>query len=136
MEFNKLSRPAQLNCAVDAGAKRCLMEADAAGPGVELRQFPLEPIACFVGKNKITSDAVVAIRFWAQRRLAREALVEGKILTGEQFDAVAWEAVYEALRSVPQMFQLWACKQVWNIAGTNYPRAKWDKTTKKWCPSC
>jgi hypothetical protein len=34
------------------------------------------------------------------------------------------------------MFQLWACKQVWNIAGTNYLRLRWDKLIKKWCPSC
>lgn len=40
------------------------------------------------------------------------------------------------MHSVPRMFQLWACKQVWDIAGTNYPRSKWDGTVKKWCPSC
>jgi hypothetical protein len=134
-DFHKLSRPAQLNCAVDAGAKKKLLEANAmAFPGP--RQFPLEPIACFVGKNKMTSDTSEAIRFWAHRRLAREAMVDGKVLYGRQFDLIAWEAVYEALRSVPQMFQLWACKQVWDIAGTNYLRSKWDKSVKRWCPSC
>ncbi len=136
MDFRLLSRPAQLNCAVDAGAKKCLMEADISGPPSDRRRFPLESIACFVGKNKITSDAGDAVRFWAQRRLAREALVDGKVLLERQFDVIAWEAVYEGLRSVPPMFQLWACKQVWDIAGTNYPRAKWDKSVKKWCPSC
>jgi hypothetical protein len=34
------------------------------------------------------------------------------------------------------MFQVWACKQVWDIAGTNALRSKWDKTIDKWCPSC
>jgi hypothetical protein len=134
-EFHKLSRPAQLNCAVDAGAKKRLMEATVADfPGT--RRFPLEPIACFVGKHKMTTDTSDAIQFWAHRRLAREAMVDAKILYERQFDAIAWDAVYEALRSVPQMFQLWACKQVWDIAGTNYLRSKWDKSVKRWCPCC
>ena len=40
------------------------------------------------------------------------------------------------LHGTPKMFQLWACKQVWDIAATNYLRSKWDRTVKKWCPSC
>jgi len=134
-DFNNLSRPAQLNCAVDAGAKRQLLEANVTNlPGRQ--RFPLEPIACFVGKNKMTSDTSDEIQFWAYRRLAREAMVNNKILLGRQFDGIAWEAVYDALRSVPQMFQLWACKLVWDIAGTNYLWLKWDKSVKGWCPSC
>jgi hypothetical protein len=59
-DFHDLSRPAQLNCAVDAGAKTKLLEANAReSPGP--RRFPLEPIACFVGKNKMTSDTSGAI---------------------------------------------------------------------------
>ncbi len=54
-----------------------------------------------------------------------------------QFDVIAWEAVYEALHSVPRMFQLWATKeQVWDIARTNALRSKWDESVDKWCPSC
>jgi hypothetical protein len=43
-DFHLLSQPAQLNCTVDAGAKKCLLEADASGSVVRCR-FPLEPIA-------------------------------------------------------------------------------------------
>jgi hypothetical protein len=65
MDFRLLSQPAQLNCVVDAGAKKCLLEAV-----VHHRQFRLEPIACFVGKEKITADTSGSIRFWAHCRLA------------------------------------------------------------------
>ena len=133
--FNLLSQPAQPNCAVDAGAKRRLLEADATGH-CGRRRFPLEPIACFVGREKMTTDTGEAIRFWAHRRLAREALVEGKILSGRQFDLIAWEMVSTALHSTPRIFRLWACKQVWDIAGTNYLKSKWDSSIDKWCPSC
>lgn len=53
MDFDLLSRPAQLNCAVDAGAKRALHEAYASAPPQRCR-FPLEPIVCYVGKEKMT----------------------------------------------------------------------------------
>ncbi len=63
--------------------------------------------------------------------------MDSKILSECQFDVIAWEAVSEqASHNVPVMFQMWACKQVWGIAGTNYPRSKWDKTMDKWCPNC
>ncbi len=84
----------------------------------------------------MTSDTGDAIQFWAHHRLAREALVDGKVLVAQKFDAIAREAVHTALHSVPQMFQLWACKQVWDIAGTNYLHSRWDKAVSKWCPSC
>ncbi len=114
-----LSRPAKLNCAVDVGQKRRLLEANATElPGI--RRFPLEPIACFVGKNTMTTDTSDAIRFWAHPRLAREAMVDRQILFERQFDAIAGEAVFDALHNLPQMFQLWACRQVWDIAGNNY----------------
>ena len=63
-------------------------------------------------------------------------MVQGKILSGEQFDLIAWEMVSQGLHGTPKMFQLWACKQVWDIAATNYLRSKWERTLKKWCPSC
>ena len=34
------------------------------------------------------------------------------------------------------MFQMSACKQVWDIAGMNYLHSKWDRTVDKWCPIC
>jgi hypothetical protein len=135
MDFHRLSRPAQLNCAVDAGAKQRLLEADAMELPVRW-QFPLEPIVCYVRNKKMIMDMGDAIRFWVHRRLAREALVDGKVLYGRQFNLIAWEAVYAGLHGVPQMFQFWACKQVWDIAGTNSLRSRWDQSIKKWCRSC
>ncbi len=72
---------------MDAGAKRCLLEADAAG-ATSCRRFPLEPIACFVGKDKTSLDTGEAIPFWVHCWLAREALVDRKVLTERQFDAL------------------------------------------------
>ena len=138
--FYVLGRPAQLNCLMDAKAKRSLLEALTSGSELK-RQFPTEAIACHVGMRKVTSEAAGDIHFWAHRRLARESLCTptkraSSILTSTQFDEVAWEFVAMALKEVPRMFQLWACKQVWDIAGTNLLRSKWDKTVSSRCPSC
>ncbi len=39
------------------------------------------------------------------------------------------------LTTVPRMFQVWACKQVWGIAGTNREQARWSDISPL-CPSC
>jgi hypothetical protein len=121
---------------VDAGAKSTLREAYELLGHLVSKRFPLEPIVCFVGREKMTSNCGDSVQFWAHRRLAREAFINSKLMTRLQFDLVAWEPVYDGLHKVPQMFQLWVCKQVWDIAGTNYPQAIWDGAVKKWCLSC
>jgi hypothetical protein len=133
--FHLLPRAAQLNCAVDAGAKRELLSAIADGRLVQ-QPFPLEPIACFAGEQKITPDGTDSLRFWIHKILARKALSEAKILTYHQFDEVAWRHVHSALDGVPRLFQLWACKQVMGIANTNATVSRWDKTVDPRCPSC
>ena len=101
----------------------------------------MEAITCHARVRKVTSEAAGDIHFWVHRRLARESLCTptkraGSFLTTTQFDEVAWEFVAAALKEVPRMFQLWACKQVWDIAGTNLLRSKWDKMVCPRCPSC
>ena len=104
---------------MDAIAKQRLLEEDVRGRGLHRRYFPLEPMVCFIGKEKMTTDTKASITFWAHRRLAREAMVRGNLLSGEQFDLIAWERVSQGLHDTPKMFQLWACKQVWDIVETN-----------------
>ena len=95
-----------------------------------------------MGNWKVISDSAGDIRFWAHRCLACSALCNptrkvAAIWNTKQFDLIAWEIVAKALKTVPQMFQLWACKQVWIIAGTNHLRYKWDVTVESQkCPSC
>jgi hypothetical protein len=59
--------------------------------------------------------------------MAREHYHSLKILYNQEFDLVDWEMVYETLREVPWLFQLWACKQVMGIAGTT----EWDKSVEQ-----
>ena len=133
--FHTLSRAAQLNCAVDAGAKRQLTNLD---PTMTLTQhrFPLEPIVCFAGARKLTASMGKFIRFYAHKRLARTPLSQMKVLDIRQFVEIAWHHVGAAMDEVPRMFQLWACKQVLGIASTNGWVSKWDLSVDELCPSC
>ena len=135
MDYNLLSRPSQLNCVADIHAKREIWSL----VGEELppqEMFPLEPVAVFVGQEKMTSDTGDSLRFWAHHKLARETFFQLGIMSAADFDEVAWRHVYDALYSVPRLFQLWACKQVMEVAGTNVNQAQYKEGHDPHCPSC
>jgi hypothetical protein len=98
------------------------------------RRFPLEPVCIILGKNKLTSDKGDMQRFWVHWKLAKLAYHNMKILDASQFDKVDWEMVHTLLWRVPRMFQIWACKQVMNIAPAN-ANIPWDNSVDPLCPS-
>jgi hypothetical protein len=99
------------------------------------RCFPLKPLCIFLGRNKLTSDKGEKLCFWVQMQIVRAQFSKADILYGQQFDLVDWEMVHRALHWVPHMFQIWACKQVMNIAPTNgnWP---WKQDLCSLCSSC
>ena len=133
-DFNNLSREAQLNCACDFGAKRALHNLNPDDIPRQ-QQFPLEPVSVWAGREKMTSDTGGSVRFQAHKKLAREEFAAAGILSHTQFSRVDWEIVHCALTAVPRMFQVWACKQVWGIAGTNKEQSRWSDVSPL-CPSC
>ena len=96
----------------------------------------MEPVAVFVGQEKMTSDTSEELRFWAHHQLAGQTMFSLGILSGHSFDQVAWRQVYAALHSVPQLFQLWASKQVMEVAGTNLMQSLYTEGHDPHCPSC
>jgi hypothetical protein len=135
--FEKLPRPSQLNCACDFAAKRSILQLSPLDlPRQEC--LPLETVSIWAGKEKITLDNADRLRFYAQKQIAREEFHRAKVLDRRQFDKVDWEVVHRTLTNVPRMFQTFACKQVFNIAGTNYWQALFNKinnTNSPLCPS-
>ncbi|KAL7504280.1 LOW QUALITY PROTEIN: hypothetical protein ACHAXN_001958, partial [Cyclotella atomus] len=82
--------------------------------------FPLKPLALFVNDQKVTTELGPTARFEAQRQEAKRVFEERGILLLHQFDLVLdWPNVYETLHDVPKMFQIFACKQVFDVSGTN-----------------
>ncbi len=88
-------------------------------PESPTRRFPLELICVFLGKNKLTSDKGEKLKFCVQQQQARSYFHDANIDYGLQFDTIDWEMVHTMLWGVPRMFQIWACKQVMDIAPAN-----------------
>ena len=133
--YNNLCRPAQLNCIMDGHAKRALWQLDTDELPVQ-QAFPREPITVFIGDDKMTSDTSESLRFWAHRILAEQTFRNLGILSSDAFHEVAWRQVYDALHEVPRLFQLWACKQVTGVAGTNLHQSRYIEGHDPHCPSC
>jgi hypothetical protein len=133
-KFNNFLREAQLNCAVDFGAKRALLSLDA----IDIprhQKFPLEVICVWAGREKMMLDTGHHIRYHAHGHLAWEEFAAASLLSNMQFNLVDWQMVHNTLSMVPRMFQEWACKQVWSLTPTNYELARWT-TTSPLRPSC
>ena len=115
--WEDLTHVAQLYLACDARAKAILRSQDVTNlPPQET--FPLKPICMFIKGKKMTSDTA-HIRYAAGRQVARSFFHEtGRMLT-DAFDEVDWPRVHCTLHKVSHLFQVWACKQVMNIAATN-----------------
>jgi hypothetical protein len=137
LDWNKLSRPAQLNCACDIKAKSKIQTADLANLPPQ-RPFPMEPLTLYVGNEKMTTDSGATIRFAAHKAEARAVFHRCGILNPASFDKVWWEVVHSTLHSLPTMFAVWACKQVFGYAATYYRLNQRDKGNfpSPVCPCC
>jgi hypothetical protein len=91
-----LSRPAQLNCAMDSLAKTMIWELQATNLPTQ-QAFPLKPIRVFSGQTKITADLDRYVRYWVHRHLAKNNFHNLGILSPREFDYVDWEMVYDTL---------------------------------------
>ena len=134
-DFALLKRPAQMNCMYDGMAKGVVW--GLAGEKLPKQgMFPLESVAVYVGEDKLSSDMSKHVRFWVHKQIAKEVFAKLSTLDEGQFDEVAWEMVWGALKETPRMFQIWASKQVMDVAGVNKNLAKYKPRQIKRCPSC
>ena len=136
IDWKTLERPAQLNCACDAEAKRRIIEYHTEQP--ESQYLPQESISLTANGKKMTSETDSALRFYMHTREARSLFLSQGILNGAQFDEVHWEAVHTALHSSPKMFQLFAAKHVFGVSAVlgNLSKQKEFAHLGAKCPSC
>jgi len=135
-ELENLLRHQQLNVYCDYVAKKRIWDADPMNLPTQ-ESFPLEPVCMFVEGEKVTSESGELIRFHAHRQLAQDFFFSYGIFDPQQFMEVAWDHVFRTLRdNVPRMFQVWACKQVMDIAGTFHNLKLRKSREDDKCPSC
>ena len=100
------------------------------------RSFSLETVTVLIGEDKLASDAADSLRFWVHKQLAEKTFHHLNILSPQQFQEIAWKQVYNALCEAQRMFQVFACKQVNDIAGVNVNLARYTPHQDTACPSC
>jgi hypothetical protein len=92
----------------------------------------------FVEDTKMTSDMGAHIRYAVGRQVARLFFHKTSRMFTDAFDEVDWPQVHQTLtKEVSRLFQVWACKQVMNIAATNknlHQRHRDGQSNK--CPCC
>jgi hypothetical protein len=135
--WEDLTRAAQLNLACDARAKAILRSQDVINlPPQEA--FPLKPICMFIEGKKMTLDTGAHIRYTDGLQVPQSLFHKSRRMSPDAFDKVNWPHVHRTLHEeLSQLFQVWACKQVMNIAATNknLSRKHRDGRSDK-CPCC
>lgn len=96
------------------------------------RRFPLKPICCHVGKEKMTLDTRPLVRFWVHKMLGREIMSRSEVSAVEQVDSIVLEYMSVAFHKVPRLFKLWAFKIVLSIAAMS----KWTEGLDAYCLIC
>ena len=100
------------------------------------KTFPLEPVAVFVGDDKLTSCMHKTLQFWIHKQIEMDTFFQLGLISAQNFQEIAWRQVHDALLETPRMFQVWVCKQVTNIAGVNGNQVRYKKEQDLVCPSC
>jgi uncharacterized membrane protein len=74
----------------------------------------------FVEGTKMTSNTWAHIRYAAGCQVAGKFFHKTSRIFTDALDEVDWPQVHWTLiNEVPRLFQVWACKQVMNLAATN-----------------
>ena len=142
LSWHQLTRAEQLNEFCDGQAKQEIWSHDASDAPVET-SFPLEPLTIHVDGEKMTSGSGDLLQYHAARAQAKVYFTTAQtkkseaLMLSDSFEGIDWRNIYYVLHhEVPRLFQLFACKQVHGVAGTNSFVHRYDKSRDPHCPSC
>ena len=131
VNWEELSREAQLNAACDSGAKTMIWKQDITDLPPQ-KPFPLEPVCMFVEGKKMTSDTRLHIRYAAGLQIVRSFFHETSRIFTDAFDEVAWPHVHRTLNEeVPRLFQVWVGAALENFPACKRKKKFWFHVRKK-----
>ena len=124
-----------LNCDCDQLAGDALRWAVEHGCYID-RFLPGEDIVVSLNGCKVTGSYERAItRHWGDK-VGREHYYVKDIIPLGMFDDVYWDGVEKVLTSCPEMFSVWATKQVSGFFGNNHLMRHINGHTVDVCPNC
>jgi hypothetical protein len=147
--WRELTLSEQLNVLCDSLANRAVkgyLERDSPAHRIS-SLLPLEKAAVFIDNKKTTTDVGSNARYLLRAEEARRFYTSAVVLvwgvnkgglgwSGERFDQVDWTALDRALRSKPDMYQLWLSKQCIGICATRRNLARIQDILDDRCPNC
>ena len=83
-DFTSLTRAAQLNVHCDGMAKNVLWGFSGSDHPRQ-KTFPLEPVAVFVGDDKLTSCMHKTLRFWIHKQIAMDTFFQLGLISSQNF---------------------------------------------------
>jgi len=147
--WSELTLSEQLNVLCDGLANRSVKGYLERGSPAQIKTklLPLERAAVFINGEKATTDVGSQARYVLGAEEARRfytspiTLVRGVNKGGlgwstEKFEQVAWVDLDRALRSKPDMYQLWLSKQCVGICATRRNLARIQDILDDRCPNC
>ncbi len=147
--WRELTLTKQLNVICNGLANRAIkgyLERQSPTPRVTTL-LSLETAAVFIGTEKLTTDVGPNVRFLLGTEESRRFYTSPVALVGginkgglgwleERFNQVAWTELDGALRSKPDMYQLWLSKQCIGICATRQNFAQIQDILDDKCPNC
>lgn len=148
LPWSMLSLEQQLNVICDELANEAVVRAiseGALGSGPKL--LPHEKVAVILDGIKLTTDVGAEVRYrlgkedaerfyTKPRNMVRGTNRGGLGWSHERFRSVAWHCLEAALRSKPDMFQIWLSKQCIGICATRRNTARIQDILDDKCPNC
>jgi hypothetical protein len=135
LPLDQLTSPERLNCECDKLAGIALDEGLATGRFIS-RVLPGEDLVVLLDGEKLSGAYERTIlRDWGDKQ-ARWHYHVRNILPSHLFSEVYWDGLERVLDSSPEMFSVWATKQVSGFNGNNHLQRHIDGTTLDECPNC
>jgi hypothetical protein len=135
IRYEDMTPAERLNCDCDKLASSALHDALAAGTFIS-RHLPDEDLVVLLDGEKVTGSYEKTItRIWGDKQ-ARLHYHERGIIPLDLFDEVYWHGVEKVLGRCPEMFSVWATKQVSGFCGNNHLLHHINGVTVDVCPNC
>lgn len=135
MRWDDLSLKEQLNCIVDALAKKALI-CSLVNRQFISNLFPFEQVRVIMGKKKLTASPKKSFVEYVDYKTARDLYDARGIIPKRYFYLVYWDGVYKLNTTLPKMFGVWLTKHTSHFCATNRHANRIDKEVANICPSC
>lgn len=135
IHYEDMTPAERLNCDCDKLAGTALHDALTAGTFIS-RHLPDEDLVVLLDGEKVTGSYEKTItRSWGDKQ-ARLHYHEMGIIPLDLFNEVYWDGVEKVLGRCPEMFSVWAAKQVSGFCGNNHLLHHINGVTVDVCPNC